>query len=604
MPCARRGWSNVEADTLECDFCKSRVILRIPASATRDEVTSLASKVAAKLDTAHKEECGWRGTVCPISVARFPRVSDDKLREDFHARRLSLASLASLPRVTSPASTALITGGAGGGTTTTAVNAIITPGGGPRGVTPPPPPPGTSRRVAALVEEARTSAGPAAEAVTLLALCGWETSAVKYVVEKKKEEEEEEEVGIVMKMKKTRSEGGKSGGGSRPAAAVSGAAAKQGEVVLSCQLCGARAAAWNFARGETPKPSTPTTGTGGVGGPGGEEVSRAGKVTPTTMTTISTPGPDTKKKVKATGAALMGAMGGAFGFGARAAGENVAVASTPQTTSTAAVGGVMNLSFSIAGGATPGSGASPTTATIFGGGGSGAKPSPPAFGPGAVRSSPFGVPQSPHAGGPTSGGGLFSRSISPGGGGGGVAPSPVPFGAAGGGARGGGSPGVTIPSFGSAAVTEEGGSKEGGDGAVAAKRKRDGNVGVGVAAGAVAGRAVARDIPALSTSGSFHPLRQHRSHCPWVAVHADVVSADQSSGNGTIGVRPGWVCTLDAVKPDTGEYLDEDEDDEDSRGAAGAAGETPSRAGGGAATPVDYSYAGARAAVAKYLSGA
>ena len=43
VPCSRRGWSNVEADTLECDFCKSRLILRVPASATRDEVGDLIS---------------------------------------------------------------------------------------------------------------------------------------------------------------------------------------------------------------------------------------------------------------------------------------------------------------------------------------------------------------------------------------------------------------------------------------------------------------------------------------------------------------------------------------------------------------------------------
>jgi hypothetical protein len=483
VPCARRGWRNVEADTLECSFCKSRVILRVPTAATRDEVAALAGKVVVKLDSAHKAECGWRGNQCPVSVARFPRLPDTQLRADFTARCAALSSLPSLPRVAAPVGTALASGAVGA-----------------------PPPPGTARRVAALVAEVAPAAGPAAEAVVLLALCGWQVQSVPYIV------------------------GPSSGAGaSKAKAAASGAAAKAGGLVLSCQLCEARAAAWNFAAGETPEPAAAGAGAGAgaaAGGGGGSSAlalapGAAGAAAAAAATT--TPGPDAKKKAKATGAALMGAMGGAFGFGAGFGGFG----SSPSPSAAAAAGGfgfgavttpstfgrnVVNLSFSIAGGATPGSGASPAMALTFGGG-SGAKPSPPAFGAGAVRSSPFGVPQSPTAAGAAGGGGgIFGRPAF------GVSPSPAPFGAGGGGGAGGGAGegaggvggggAVTIPSFGSAAA-------EGAEGA--SKRKRDAAAAAGAGAGVAgaAGAGVGAAAAAASTWGSFHPLRQHRPHCAW-----------------------------------------------------------------------------------------
>lgn len=272
----------MEADTLHCDFCKSRVIMRVPAAATCEEVATLAAKVVSRLDTAHKEECGWRGNVCPVSVARFPRLPDERLREDFKARCAALAALPSLPRVAAPSSAALgsVAGGASG----------------------PPPPPGTSRRVALLVAEMEPLAGPAAEAVVLLALCGWQVQSVPYVVDR--------EPG-----------GGLWGGGAgveagvgpgrlgphphpRPTgkAAAAGDAAKVGGLVLSCQLCEARAAGWNFARGETPKPSAAAAAASG----GSAVAAIAPAATTATVTAAdATAGQDAKKKAKVVGTALM-----------------------------------------------------------------------------------------------------------------------------------------------------------------------------------------------------------------------------------------------------------------------------------------------------------
>jgi hypothetical protein len=99
-----------------------------------------------------------------------------------------------------------------------------------------------------------------------------------------------------------------------------------------------------------------------------------------------------------------------------------------------------------------------------------------------------------------------------------------------------------------------------------------------------------------------------------VTVHADVVSAvgQPSSASGTMGVRPGWQCTLDANVPDTGEYFDDDDEGEEAGAGAGdgtprdprvRCGRPGSAGGGGGSGEMDYSYMGARAAVAKYLTG-
>lgn len=554
VQCARRGWANVEADVLQCDACNARIVLRVPHGATQEEAATMGAKVAARLDTAHKEECAWRGQVCPISVARFPRLPEHQLRDEFNARRERLRALPSLPRVVAPAGAAL-----GGG----AAAAMATP-----------PPPGSFKRVAALVDAADddTRNRAAAEAVVLLALCGWNVHKVPYVVDPL---------------------GRRSKGASaeahppvRKAAAVGEAASQDGGVVLSCQLCGAKAAAWNFEEGECPRTAAATPRA--ITGPPAAR---------------DEPDLAAKKKARASGAALMGAIGGGFGFSTGPVPAVAAASPPPAGTETAGAAvaaaadvASLPLGFSIAGGATPGSKEKGAAPFGFGRGGVGATP-PPAFGAGAVRSSPFAPPGGPSSAstppaGPPGGigtGGETPSNAADAGAEGETKKHSMRSPGGGDGGRSGGGGGVP-PSFGS----ESGG-----------KRKRDG------------GRS-----PAGVPPGVFHPLRQHRSHCPWVAVHADVGgpgrwTGPQSLGNGTLGVRPGWLCVLDALVPDTGAYVDDDDVD--------AAGEPPSsRADEGAgegrgrgardglgddggspggAPRMDYSYMGARAVVSKYLAG-
>ena len=113
VPCARRGWANVASDTIECESCGARVILKIPEKATREEAAKIAAKVFATLDSKHKRECAWKGTTCPMSLARFPRVSDAELRQEFENRRNRLSSASHLPKTTTAA--AMLEGAGGGG---------------------------------------------------------------------------------------------------------------------------------------------------------------------------------------------------------------------------------------------------------------------------------------------------------------------------------------------------------------------------------------------------------------------------------------------------------------------------------------------------------
>ena len=100
----------------------------------------------------------------------------------------------------------------------------------------------------------------------------------------------------------------------------------------------------------------------------------------------------------------------------------------------------------------------------------------------------------------------------------------------------------------------------------AAKRKRDDarNVAAGSTSGAVL---------RASSVGGFHPIRRHRAHCPWIVVHADVDPTVATGGSlpaAPAGLRPGWLCVLDAVAP---AGLGEDAGEPDVSGLPSASGE-------------------------------
>lgn len=60
-------------------------------------VEKAASGSAARLDSAHKAQCPWRGSSCDPSLLGFPGQTPESLHTSFMARCAALASLAALP---------------------------------------------------------------------------------------------------------------------------------------------------------------------------------------------------------------------------------------------------------------------------------------------------------------------------------------------------------------------------------------------------------------------------------------------------------------------------------------------------------------------------
>jgi len=521
VPCARRGWRNVEADVLECESCKARIILRVPPSATNDEAIAIANKTAARLDAAHEPSCGWRGAVCPVSVARFPRAPDDELRDRFARRLRALADVQDALPVVEPIDATL--GDALARRLASLVQSSTTNAGTPNAGT---PTPAASAPASALAVRPRVNPEPApslsiapaaAESATLLALCGWEVVPTD----------------------------------ATPPASAPGGGVKS--AVLRCRLCEARDATWNFPRSVAAGAST---------GPGSSAAEGNA--------------PPARKKPRASGAALIGALRGAFSAnipGNETERAGLGGDEAPRASPGLSLG-LANLGFSIAGGASP-------SAATRAFGGAGLCP-PPAFGVGATRETPFGRV-------PAAGAGSESPSAREG-------PRPEKATRDLADAT---TPTRTPTARASSSTPTE---TETDSGPSAAKRKRDDARNVAAGSATTARRA--------SSVGGFHPIRRHRTHCPWIVVHADVdptVAAGGSLPAAPAGLRPGWLCVLDAVAP---AGLGEDAGELDVSGLAPASeegGAGGGGAGGGVATPPgklkDFSMYGGRAAVASYLTG-
>jgi hypothetical protein len=363
VDCARRGWTCVGVDTLECESCKARLLFAVPPTASNDDAKKLATMTQPKLDQNHEPSCGWRGTTCPASVARFPRVPDTILRVEFRERRDALLELEHVPEVCAITHSAGEDDGRG-----TAISGRFAPA-------------AVARRLARLATSATSvetdlstksssreiSLSPARlRAATALALCGWTVA--------KREASSETKVDATLAASPAWSPSPRRG---------ARRASLDGKVtgsILRCALCDAKAATWNFADARETSSSARRLGT----------AEKAGA------------SPYQKKKRVSSATALMGAMGGAFGpsvFDAAPPEPNPAgpgPGSGAPAGAPAPAGGsetnrigtspVMSLGLSIAGGGTP-------SRAALGAGRFGiAAASPPAFGAGAARDAPFGAP--------------------------------------------------------------------------------------------------------------------------------------------------------------------------------------------------------------------
>ncbi|KAL2462840.1 C3HC zinc finger-like [Forsythia ovata] len=97
--CARRGWINVDVDTIACESCGARLLFSTPSAWAQQQVEKAAMVFSLKLETGHKLLCPWLNNSCTEELAQFPPTPRDLLVEDYKKRCSSLSKLLALPEI-------------------------------------------------------------------------------------------------------------------------------------------------------------------------------------------------------------------------------------------------------------------------------------------------------------------------------------------------------------------------------------------------------------------------------------------------------------------------------------------------------------------------
>ncbi|XP_016471021.2 uncharacterized protein LOC107793231 [Nicotiana tabacum] len=95
--CARRGWINVDMDTIACEACGSRMLFSTPPSWSQQQIEKAALVFSLKLDSGHKLLCPWIDNVCDEKLADFPPTATAMLVDQYKIRHSILSQLAALP---------------------------------------------------------------------------------------------------------------------------------------------------------------------------------------------------------------------------------------------------------------------------------------------------------------------------------------------------------------------------------------------------------------------------------------------------------------------------------------------------------------------------
>ncbi|CAL0330552.1 unnamed protein product [Lupinus luteus] len=101
--CARRGWVNVDIDTIACEACGARLLFATPASWNQQQVEKAALVFSLKLDNGHKLLCPWVDNACNEKLARFPPTAPPVLVDNFKERCSALLQLSALPHISASA---------------------------------------------------------------------------------------------------------------------------------------------------------------------------------------------------------------------------------------------------------------------------------------------------------------------------------------------------------------------------------------------------------------------------------------------------------------------------------------------------------------------
>ncbi|XP_078168819.1 C3HC zinc finger-like protein [Carex rostrata] len=99
--CARRGWVNVELDTISCEACGARLMFSTATSWTSQQVDKAAAVFSLKLDNGHKLLCPWTDNICEESLALFPPTPPSVLIRNYEDYITDLLQLLSIPKISS-----------------------------------------------------------------------------------------------------------------------------------------------------------------------------------------------------------------------------------------------------------------------------------------------------------------------------------------------------------------------------------------------------------------------------------------------------------------------------------------------------------------------
>ncbi|PRQ16451.1 putative Zinc finger, C3HC [Rosa chinensis] len=103
LNCARRGWVNIDVDTIACESCRARVLFSTPSSWNQQQVEKAALVFSLKLDNGHKMLCPWIDNACDEMLAEFPPTPPPVLVDKFRERCSAILQLPVLPVISSSA---------------------------------------------------------------------------------------------------------------------------------------------------------------------------------------------------------------------------------------------------------------------------------------------------------------------------------------------------------------------------------------------------------------------------------------------------------------------------------------------------------------------
>ncbi|ESQ30612.1 hypothetical protein EUTSA_v10011335mg [Eutrema salsugineum] len=298
--CARRGWVNVDNDTIACECCGAHLYFSAPSSWSKQQVEKAASVFSLKLDNGHKLLCPWIENACEDTLSEFPSMTPQDLVDRHEERAESLLELLALP-IISPSAIDYMRSS----DLEEFLKRPIAPACGDTAA--------ECSQTESLINHVGASPSQLFyQAQKLISLCGWEPRALPYIVDcKDKSGETVKGTDTIDLLPETATRELLSSSNSTPNPnGISGNSeiptvpdtlnSDPSSVVLDCKLCGACVGLWVFSTVPRPLELCRVTGDTEVNTVNNSSVGTLQKQTSSLKFTIAGGPPATKQNFKAT----------------------------------------------------------------------------------------------------------------------------------------------------------------------------------------------------------------------------------------------------------------------------------------------------------------